>query len=324
VSASYRMHSQAMIEPLVRIEEVWKTYGSIAAVRGLSLGVPAQSVYGFLGPNGAGKSTTIRMMLGLQRPDRGRISLFGTPLERERTALLARIGSLVEAPSLYMHLTGRENLEVHRRLLDLPKRTIDQALETVDLMGAANRVVRGYSSGMKQRLGLAQALLGNQKLLLLDEPTNGLDPAGIHEVRMLIRDLPGRCGVTLFLSSHLLAEVEQVATHFAIISTGQLRFEGTAADLRIQSKPAIVAEVDDGTRACEYLTHAGIHVTLEAGRILRIPQGEYGPAHINTMLVRAGFAVIQLTTKYPTLEEVFLDLTGPQARERDTAVTHDA
>lgn len=191
----------------VRVEEVWKKYGSTAAVRGLSLSVPGQSVYGFLGPNGAGKSTTIRLVLGLQRPDRGAISLFARPLAAERIALLRRIGSLVESPSLYLHLTGRENLEVHRRLLGISKRAIDEALESVDLVPAASRLVRNYSSGMKQRLGLAQALLGNPELLLLDEPTNGLDPAGIHQVRTPVRDLPKRCAVTVFLSSHLLAEV---------------------------------------------------------------------------------------------------------------------
>jgi ABC-type multidrug transport system ATPase subunit len=206
------------MEPPVRIEDVWKTYGSNTAVCGLNLSVPPQSVYGFLGPNGAGKSTTIRMVLGLQRPNRGTISLFGHPLETERVALLGRIGSLVESPSLYLHLTGRENLEVHRRLLGVSKRAIGEALETVDLIPVAGRLVRNYSSGMKQRLGLAQALLGNPDLLLLDELTNGLAPAGIHEVRTLVRDLPKRRGVTVFLSSHLLAEVEQVATHLAIIS----------------------------------------------------------------------------------------------------------
>src|SRR5712691_5847762 len=211
------------MEPPGRIEEVWKTFGSNTAVRGLNLSVPPHSVYGFLGPDGAGKSTTIRMVLGLQRPDRGAISLFARPLECERVASLRRIGSLVESPSLYLHLTGRENLEVHRRLLGLSKGAIDEALELVDLVSVANRLVRNYSSGMKQRLGLAQALLGNPELLLLDEPTNGLDPAGIHEVRTLIRDLPERSGVTVFLSSNLLAEVEQVATHLAIISQGQLK-----------------------------------------------------------------------------------------------------
>jgi ABC-type multidrug transport system ATPase subunit len=170
------------MEPPVRIQEIWKSFGSTTAVRGLSLTVPSQSVYGFLGPNGAGKSTTIRIILGLQRPNRGSILLFGRPLASERVAVLRRIGSLVEAPSHYLHLTGRENLEVHRCLLDVPKSAIHQALKTVDLISVADRPVRSYSSGMKQRLGLAQALLGDPELLLLDEPTNGLDPAGIHEV----------------------------------------------------------------------------------------------------------------------------------------------
>jgi ABC-2 type transport system ATP-binding protein len=206
----------------------------------------------------------------------------------------------------------------------VPTRAIDEALETVDLIPAADRVVRGYSSGMKQRLGLAQALLGDPELLLLDEPTNGLDPAGIHEVRTLIRDLPNRRGVTLFLSSHLLAEVEQVATHFAIISAGQSRFEGTAEDLRIQSKPVIVAEVDDGERARELLTGAGMSVTLEGRGVLRVYQGEYGPAHINAMLVREGVAVSHLTTKYPTLEDAFLELTCSTTPEKEPALTNHA
>jgi len=312
------------MEAPVEIEGIWKSYGKAAAVCGLSLSVPPQSVYGFLGPNGAGKSTTIRMILGLQRPDQGRISLFGKALETERTDLLARIGALVESPSLYLHLTGRENLEVHRRLLDAPKRAIDEALETVDLASAAGQVVRGYSSGMRQRLGLAQALLGNPQLLILDEPTNGLDPAGIHQVRALIRDLPSRCGVTLFLSSHLLAELEQVATHVAIISAGRLRFEGTAEDLRVRSTPVIVVNVGDAERARELLAAAGIPAVLEAGGTLQVPHAEYRPAAINAMLVRAGVEVSGLALKYPTLEDAFLEMTAPALAVPEAAIVHDA
>jgi lantibiotic transport system ATP-binding protein len=304
----------------IQVEEVWKSFGSTTAVNGLSLTVPAQSVYGFLGPNGAGKSTTIRMILGLQRPDRGRILLFGKPLEADRLSALARIGSLVESPSLYPHLTGRENLEVHRRLLDAPVHAIAEALDTVGLTGAANRVVRGYSSGMKQRLGLALALLGNPEMLILDEPTNGLDPAGIHEVRTLMRELPERCGVTLFLSSHLLAEVEQVATHLAIISSGRAKFEGTAEELRLKNQPAIVAEVDEPARASRVLHQMDIPVTLEPGKIVVSPQGKFAPAEINALLVRAGIAVSRLTVRHSTLEEAFLDLTSGNAEQRETAV----
>jgi len=305
------------MDALVQIEEVWKTYGSTKAVRGLSLTIPSQSVYGFLGPNGAGKSTTIRMVLGLQRPDRGRITLFGRPLASERVVLLRRIGSLVESPSLYQHLTGRENLEIHRRLLDLPKRVIDEALATVDLLSVEARLVRSYSSGMKQRLGIAQALLGNPELLLLDEPTDGLDPAGIHEMRTLIRDLPKRRGVTVFLSSHLLSEVEQVATHFAIISQGQLKFEGTPEQLRILSEQMIVVKVDQPERAQSLLTGVGGVVTREGDRILIAAVDQCEAAQINTILVQAGVAVSHLVTQHKTLEDVFLDLTNSPAAKME-------
>jgi len=311
--------SELKVELPIRVEEVWKTYGDIGAVRGLSLIVPPQSVYGFLGPNGAGKSTTIRMVLGLQRPDRGTISLFGRPLARERIALLRRIGSLVESPSLYLHLTGRENLEVHRRLLGLPASAIDEALEAVELSTVASRLVRNYSSGMKQRLGLAQALLGNPELLLLDEPTNGLDPAGIHEVRTLIRDLPRRRGVTVFLSSHLLAEVEQVATHLAIISQGQLKFEGKREDLQSRGKPMILVEVDRPERAHELIAGLGLAVTRDRNRMWIAQDAQYESSRINTILVNAGIGVSHLATQNVTLEDLFLELTSSAAPEKEYA-----
>lgn len=301
-------------DPPLQVTSVWKSFGRIDAVRGLSFVVPKGSVYGFLGPNGAGKSTTIRMVLGLQRPTRGTIVLFGQSLERHRTDLLCRIGSLVETPSLYLHLTGRENLEVHRLLLDAPKGSIDEVLETVDLVSAADRLVRGYSSGMKQRLGMAQALLGSPELLLLDEPTNALDPAGIHEVRNLIRELPKRRGVTVFLSSHLLAEVEQTATHFAILSAGELRFEGTSEELRVRSQPMIAVEVDRPEQARTLLANAGVDSSLEGNRLRARMAGGLGPAQINRILVEAGIGVTQLNTVYPTLEETFLELTGAMLR----------
>jgi ABC-type multidrug transport system ATPase subunit len=308
------------METPIQVKDVWKSYGATAAVCGLNLSVPPQSVYGFLGPNGAGKSTTIRMVLGLQRPDRGTISLFGRPLAKERIAALRRIGSLVESPSLYLHLTGRENLEVHRRLLGgLPKSCIDEALATVDLISVAGRRVRQYSSGMKQRLGLAQALLGNPELLLLDEPTNELDPAGIHEVRALVRDLPKRCGVTVFLSSHLLHEVEQVATHLAIISQGQLMFEGTREELQKRSKPMIVVEVDQPERAYTLLSGICGSVTRDGNRIRITPEGDCEPAQINALLVKSGVAVSQLVFQSPTLEDFFLELTSPAAEKEYVA-----
>jgi len=260
------------------------------------------------------------MVLGLQRPDRGKIFSFGQPLERERTSLLRRIGSLVESPSLYSHLTGRENLEVHRRLLGVKKRAIEDALATVDLTSVADRLVRHYSSGMKQRLGLAQALLGEPELLVLDEPTNELDPAGIHEVRSLVRSLPRRRGVTVFLSSHLLSEVEQVATHLAIISQGRLMFEGTREELRQRSKQQIIVEVDQPERAYALLSQFCRTVARD-GNILKIgPDSEWDdPAQINSLLVKEGIAVSRLTAQHPTLEDFFLELTGSPVSEKKYA-----
>jgi len=259
------------------------------------------------------------MVLGLQRPDRGTISLFGRPLARERIALLRRIGSLVESPSLYLHLTGRENLEVHRRLLGLPARAIDEALEAVELSPVASRLARDCSSGMKQRLGLAQALLGNPELLLLDEPTNGLDPAGIHEMRTLIRDLPRRRGVTVFLSSHLLAEVEQIATHLAIISQGQLKFEGKREDLQSRGKPMILVEVDRPERAHELIAGLGLAVTRDRNRMWIAQDAQYESSRINTILVNAGIGVSHLATQNVTLEDLFLELTSSAAPEKEYA-----
>src|SRR5262245_53764669 len=223
------MHKHA-----IETDGLTRRFGSQLAVENLNLTAPEAGVYGFLGPNGAGKTTTIRMLLGLIRPDAGEVRLFGAPLAADRRSLMRLVGALVETPSLYPHLTGRENMEITRRLLNAPGKSIDNALEVVKLAQDANRRVREYSLGMRQRLGLALALLNKPKLLILDEPTNGLDPAGIHEMRDLIRRLPEEFGATVFLSSHLLSEVEQLATHIGIIHEGSLLFQGTLAELQAQ------------------------------------------------------------------------------------------
>ena len=237
-----------MTDCAVLTHELTRRFGAITAVDNLSLRVPRGSVYGFLGPNGAGKSTTIRMLLGLIRPHGGHINVLDEPLER-RGPPLERIGTLVEAPSLYGHLTGRENLEALRRLAGSPAAArIPEVLRLVGLHDAANRLVRTYSMGMRQRLGLALALLRDPELLILDEPMNGLDPAGIHEMRDLLRRLPETTGVTVFLSSHLLSEVEQVATHVGIIREGRLTFEGSLGDLYERTGESITLGVPDHRR----------------------------------------------------------------------------
>ena len=307
------------MENPVRLQGICKSYGKLVAIRRLDLTVPPRSVYGFLGPNGAGKSTTIRIMLGLQRPTHGSVLLFGRPLEKERAALLRRCGSLVESPSLYPHLTGRENLEVHRALAGLPRSTLQEALACVDLKADAERPVHNYSSGMKQRLGIAQALLGNPELLILDEPTNALDPAGIHEIRDLIRNLPQRRGVTVFLSSHLLGEVEQIASHIAIISRGEVKFEGTPSELSMRSNEKIVVQVQQPERAERLLTSIGHHVTRDGCQISVAADQAADPAQINAILVQAGIAVSRLSRERPALEDLFLEMTAASSEIQSVA-----
>ena len=214
-------------------------FGQVMAVDRVDVRVPERSVYGFLGPNGAGKTTTIRLLLGLIKPDLGDVRIFDQSIRRQRLNVLKRVGALVEAPSLYPHLTGRENLEVTRRLIGAWPEQIERVLEIVRLEKDANRLVRGYSMGMRQRLGIALALLNEPDLLILDEPTNGLDPAGIIEMRDLISRLPHDTNTTVFLSSHLLNEVEQVATHIGIINEGRMLFQGTLDELHAQRRETV-------------------------------------------------------------------------------------
>src|SRR5688572_32213732 len=250
-----------MDDCLIETRGLTRRFGARVAVDEVNLSVPAAGVYGFLGPNGAGKTTAIRMLLGLIRPNAGYVRLFGVrAVSSNRSSLMRRVGALVEAPSLYPHLTGRENLEVTRRLLGSPRESIDVALETVRMTRDAHRRVREYSLGMRQRLGLALALLNRPQLLILDEPTNGLDPAGIHEMRDLIRRLPEEFGVTVFLSSHLLSEVEQIASHIGIIHEGNLLFQGPLSELQTRQQTQLIVGVKQIDAAIDCLTKAGWNV----------------------------------------------------------------
>jgi ABC-2 type transport system ATP-binding protein len=290
-----------------------RRFGQLTAVDGLSLEVPRNSIYGFLGPNGAGKTTTIRLLLGLVQPHAGEVRLFGEPLRGQRRSLLGRVGALVESPSLYPNLTGRENLEVTRRLIGGSRDQVAQALQTVRLEEAADRRVGGYSSGMRQRLGVALALLGEPDLLILDEPTNGLDPAGMKDMRLLLRRLPEAYGLTVFLSSHLLAEVEQVATHIGIIQAGQLRFQGTLDDLQAQMREQVVLGVDHPEVAAQHLRQAGWGVQGNGGdRLAVAANGRSDAALINAQLVAQGLNVYRLELERPTLEDIFVTMTSDE------------
>lgn len=217
---------------IVTTEQLTKKYKSFVAVDNVSLHIRKGSIYGFLGPNGAGKSTTMKMLLGLTSPSRGIFTIDGKQFPGDRISILKEIGSFIESPSFYANLTGKENLEIIRRILGLPKSAVDDALDLVGLSEFGDRLAKKYSLGMKQRLGLAGALLGRPPILILDEPTNGLDPSGIHEIRNLIKSLPGLYACTVLISSHMLSEIELMADDIGILNHGRLLFEGSLAELR--------------------------------------------------------------------------------------------
>lgn len=217
---------------IIETKQLTKTYSEFTAVDSLNLHIPKGTVYGFLGPNGAGKSTTMKMFLGLTKPTSGTFSIDGKKYPENRIEILKSVGSFIEAPAFYGNLSGEENLDIVRRILGLPKSTVDEALDIVGLTQYKNRLAKKYSLGMKQRLGLASALIGKPPILILDEPTNGLDPVGIHEIRTLIRSLPQMFDCTVLVSSHLLSEIELMADNVGILNHGRLLFEGTLDELK--------------------------------------------------------------------------------------------
>lgn len=293
-----------------------RSFGQQKAVDNLNLNVPRGAVYGFLGPNGAGKTTTIRMLLGLIRPDSGKISIMGKPVSWKTYKSRKGIGSLVEAPSLYQHLTGRENIEITQKLTGAKKSRIDEVLNTVQLQGAANKQVKKYSLGMQQRLGLANALLAEPELLILDEPTNGLDPAGIQDIRGLIKSLPDQQGITVFISSHLLSEVEKTASHIGIIDKGKMIFEGTMAALDARLTRYLEINTSSNELALKKLLAAGfIRAEGSSDFIALKAETEKEAARANSLLVESGISVHHLSLRKPSLEETFLLFTKINNKE---------
>lgn len=293
-----------MTAPVITTRGLVKRFGRLRAVDGIDLDVAAGDVYGFLGANGSGKTTTVRMLLGLVLPTSGEVELLGRRMPRAARAVLPRVGSLIEGPASYGHLSGRANLS----LLDASgpggswrtrRRRIDEVLEQVGLGAVGRRPVRAYSLGMRQRLGLAGALLRRPELLVLDEPTNGLDPQGIAEIRTLLLDL-NRQGTTVFLSSHLLAEVEQLCTRVGVLDRGRLVLQDDLARLTAPTGATVVHTPDpDLVRA----TLDGRVTAIDGDRVL--VRGD-DPAEVNALLVRAGVPVTGLGLDRPSLEEVVL------------------
>lgn len=217
---------------IIETKKLTKTYADFVAVSDVSLHIPKGTVYGFLGPNGAGKSTTMKMFLGLTKPTSGSFTIDGKKYPDNRVQILKEIGSFIEAPAFYGNLSGEENLDIIRKILGLPKSSVPESLELVGLTQYKGRLAKKYSLGMKQRLGLASALIGRPPILILDEPTNGLDPVGIHEIRALIRSLPEKFDCTVLVSSHLLSEIELMADYIGILNHGHQLFEGTMDELK--------------------------------------------------------------------------------------------
>ncbi len=308
--------------PAIATEGLTKRFGDIAAVDGVDLTVPTGSVFGFLGPNGSGKTTTIRMLLGLISPSAGRARLLGEAVPSGSGRSLPHVGALIEGPAFYPWLSGRENLArldaVSRdgqRATRRPR--IEDALSRVGLTAAGDKKYRAYSLGMRQRLGLASALLRPRRLLVLDEPTNGMDPQGTREIRHLVNQLAAD-GTTVFLSSHLLSEVEQICTHAAVMSRGRLLTQGTLAELRQAGQARLRVEVDDAALATPILARLGLEVGTDAGGpttkgtagVLSGVLGSRSPEECCRQLVLGGVGVRSLTVEQPSLEDLFVALTG--------------
>ena len=299
---------------IVQTRGLCKQYGKVLRVNHLDLQVPEGAIYGFLGPNGAGKSTTLKMILGLVHPTAGSISVFGKEVDgHNRLDMLKQVGSLIESPSYYGHLTGEENLKVVQTLRGVPEKDVYEVLEIVRLEGQRNKKAAHYSLGMKQRLGLAAALLGFPRLLILDEPTNGLDPAGIQEMRELICSLHARFGMTVLVSSHLLSEIDQMADHVGIIREGELVFQDTLETLHRHSRHNLALRTGDNEGALKLLRQGRVPCVQEEDYILLPRLDDPDAAKLIRYLIGHGVDVLRLEERQKSLEDIFLELTGGKA-----------
>jgi ABC-type multidrug transport system ATPase subunit len=296
---------------VLEVDGLTKRYGAKAAVEDLSLSVQQGQIFGFLGPNGSGKTTTIGMIFGIIRPTGGNISVFG---ESNRQALARRrLGGTLEQPNLYPYLTGRENLAVVAAMKGLDRRCIDPALAAVDMLESGGRVVKSYSLGMKQRLALAAALLGEPELLILDEPTNGLDPEGMREIRELLVRL-SRSGHTIFLSTHLLDEVEKICTHVAILKRGRLQSSGAVTDFTGGEGVVLRLRADDASQLLQAVREYEFATDVRAaGDAVYLHLTDDAPARLNRYLAGRGIYVRELSSQRRSLEDAFLAVTAPKA-----------
>lgn len=299
------------METVIKTISLTKQYGKKAVVKDLDLKVTKGSIYGFLGPNGAGKSTTMKMILGLAKPTKGSIEVLGKAVNHDnRLSILKNTGSLIESPAYYGHLNGRENLQLICMLKQIQEKEIDRVLKIVHMENQQTKKVSQYSLGMKQRLGLAAALLGNPKLLLLDEPTNGLDPAGIQEMRELICTLPENYNMTVLISSHLLSEIDQMATHVGIIDKGELIFQDKLSNLHEHSHSRIRIRTTDNKKAALALKQTGISIVFENNSLFINTDSDEIIVKVGYILYGQNIGLLRLEEEQKSLEDIFLNLTG--------------
>ncbi|WP_238904032.1 ABC transporter ATP-binding protein [Clostridium sp. YIM B02506] len=296
---------------IVETKNLVKVFNKVKSVDSVNLKIKEGEIYGFLGPNGAGKSTTIKILLGLIRANSGEVYIFGKSIKENREEILKNIGALVESPSYYGHLTAYENLDILKRMLKLNKEQIEEKLKLVNLWEERNKKVNEFSLGMKQRLGIAQALMGNPKLLILDEPTNGLDPAGIIEIRNLIRYLAKEKKITIIISSHILNEIELVATEVGVINKGKLLYQGSLEDLKKNSTNEVIIGLEkkeDKALTMKLLLARGYRVEEENLK-LKVKGNNLSPSKICREIVMGGYSLNYLAEEKTSLEEIFLGLT---------------
>jgi ABC-type multidrug transport system ATPase subunit len=303
-------YAGSLVDFVAETETLTGGYGVTMVLRELSLRLPQASIYGFLGPNGAGKTTALRMLLGLLRPVRGEVRLFGQTLPAALPGVLRRVGSLIEQPSLYEHLTGRENLEIARRLKGLDRSACEEPVAALEIGDYVDHPVDQYSRGMRQRLGVAIAALGNPELLLLDEPMNGLDAGGLEAFRRFLRQLREEHGTTVLVSSHQLDELDLMATHIGILSgMGDLLFQGTRAELSARAPQELVIQVDRREEAMRVLASSGHEVDGRREGLVIHGATQETARTLNRLLVENGVGVHHLAVELATLEALFQKVT---------------
>jgi lantibiotic transport system ATP-binding protein len=297
---------------ILETHELSHSFGNDRVVDGVSLRVEEGSIYGFLGPNGAGKTTTLRLILGLLKKQHGRIVIFGNDFASTRIETLRKVGSMIESPSIYAHLTAAENLLLLQKIYQCPKTRVKEMLDLVGLSDTGKKKAGQFSLGMKQRLAIAVALLPEPRLLVLDEPTNGLDPNGIIEIRELLRDLNRKHGISILISSHLLSEIERLVTHIGIINKGRMMFQGTLDELKLQQQRSthVRLETSDPERTRGVLAKSGLDAKFEDGRFILPALEREKIAKLNRDLLAEGIEVYEIGVVRSDLEKIFIDMVS--------------